>query len=151
MPDMPDLRSLTVILSAECNLRCAYCYQDAKRPLAMPWPVLRRAIDLLDGSTRVLKFEFHEEFETQIGGVAIYFGAQMREAGDYPYTLPLGHPRFMSDSHFNPRFSPIAGHWRMLVPVSHVQRIHPAALPAARPGSPRANGLQASCSLPSHR
>ena len=50
----------------------------------------------------------------QIGGVAIYFGAQMREAGDYPYTLPLDHPRFMSDSHFNPAFSPIAGHWRML-------------------------------------
>jgi hypothetical protein len=50
----------------------------------------------------------------QIGGVAIYFGAQMREAGDYPYTLPLGHPRFMSDSHFNPAFSPIRGHWRML-------------------------------------
>jgi hypothetical protein len=50
----------------------------------------------------------------QIGGVAIYFGAQMREAGDYPYTLPLDHPRFMSDSHFNPAFSPIFGHWRML-------------------------------------
>ena len=50
----------------------------------------------------------------QIGGVAIYFGAQMREVGDYPYTLPLEHPRFMSDSHFNPRFSPIAGHWSML-------------------------------------
>src|SRR5262249_45484057 len=51
----------------------------------------------------------------EVGGVAIYFGAQMREAGDYPYTLPLEHPRFMSDSHFNPRMSPIAGHWRMLV------------------------------------
>lgn len=51
----------------------------------------------------------------QIGGVAIYFGAQMREAGDYPYTLPIEHPRFMSDSHFNPRFTPIAGHWRMLI------------------------------------
>ena len=49
-----------------------------------------------------------------LGGVGIYFGAQMRDAGDYPYTLPLEHPRFMSDSHFNPRFSPIAGHWRML-------------------------------------
>jgi hypothetical protein len=51
----------------------------------------------------------------QIGGVFVYFGAQMREAGDYPYTLPLGDPRFMSNSHFNPRFTPIAGHWRMLV------------------------------------
>jgi len=50
----------------------------------------------------------------QVGGVAIYFGAQMREAGDYPYTLALEHPRFMSDSHFNPSFSPIVGHWRML-------------------------------------
>jgi len=51
----------------------------------------------------------------QIGGVAIHFGAQMREAGDYPYSTPLGDPRFMSDSHFNPAFSPIVGHWRMLV------------------------------------
>ncbi len=50
----------------------------------------------------------------QVGGVAIYFGAQMREAGDYPYTLPLEHPRSMSDSHFNPRYSPIVGHWRLL-------------------------------------
>ena len=25
--------------------------------------------------------------------MGIYFGAQMREAGDYPYTLPLEHPR----------------------------------------------------------
>ncbi len=50
----------------------------------------------------------------QIGGVAIHFGAQMREAGDFPYTRALADPRFMSDSHFNPAFSPILGHWRML-------------------------------------
>ena len=49
-----------------------------------------------------------------LGGVAIYFGAQMREVGDYPYTLPLDHPHFMESSHFNPRFSPILGHWSML-------------------------------------
>ena len=49
-----------------------------------------------------------------LGGVGIYFGAQMREAGDYPYALPLEHPRFMESSHFNPAYSPIAGHWRML-------------------------------------
>jgi hypothetical protein len=29
-----------------------------------------------------------------------------------------------------------AGHWRILLPVCHVRRIHQAALPAARPGSP---------------
>ncbi len=50
-----------------------------------------------------------------LGGVAIYFGAQMREAGDYPYQLPLEHPRSLSDSHFNPRYTPIVGHWSMLV------------------------------------
>jgi hypothetical protein len=50
----------------------------------------------------------------QIGGVSIYFGAQMREAGDYPYRVPLEDPRSMSDSHFNPAFSPIAAHWGML-------------------------------------
>jgi len=49
-----------------------------------------------------------------LGGVGIYFGAQMREAGDYPYTLALDDPHFMEASHWNPRFSPIAGHWRML-------------------------------------
>jgi hypothetical protein len=51
----------------------------------------------------------------QLGGVSIHFGAQMREAGDYPYSMPLGDPRFMSDSHFNPHFSPILGHWRMML------------------------------------
>ena len=49
-----------------------------------------------------------------LGGVGIYFGAQMREAGDYPYTLPLEDPHFMEASHWDPRFTPIAGHWRML-------------------------------------
>ncbi len=51
----------------------------------------------------------------QLGGVAIYFGAQMREAGDYPYTRALNDPDFMRESHFEPRSSPILGHWRMLI------------------------------------
>jgi hypothetical protein len=49
-----------------------------------------------------------------LGGVGIYFGAQMREAGDYPYTRALDDPSFMAESHFNPWRSPIAAHWRML-------------------------------------
>ena len=53
-------------------------------------------------------------FAVTLGGVGIYFGAEMREAGDYPYTLPLDDPHFMESSHFNPRFSPILGHWSML-------------------------------------
>jgi len=51
----------------------------------------------------------------QIGGVSIHYGAEMREVGDYPYTRALNDPRFMSESHFNPAFSPIAAHWRMLL------------------------------------
>ena len=50
----------------------------------------------------------------QLGGVGIYFGAQMREAGDYPYTRALSDPSFMVDSHFNPARSPILSHARML-------------------------------------
>lgn len=53
-------------------------------------------------------------FVVTLGGVGIYFGAQMREAGDYPYTLALEDPHFMEASHWNPRYTPIAGHWRML-------------------------------------
>jgi hypothetical protein len=49
-----------------------------------------------------------------LGGVGIYFGAQMREAGDYPYTRALDDPSFMAESHFNPWKMPIAAHWRML-------------------------------------
>jgi len=50
----------------------------------------------------------------QIGGVAIYFGAEMREVGDYPYTRSLSDPEFMSESHFDPHRTPIVEHWRML-------------------------------------
>jgi hypothetical protein len=49
-----------------------------------------------------------------LGGVGVYYGAEMRWAGDYPYTLALDDPRFMEASHFNPRYTPIAMHWRML-------------------------------------
>jgi hypothetical protein len=49
-----------------------------------------------------------------LGGVGVYYGAEMRVAGDYPYTLPMDDPRFMEASHFNPRYTPIVIHWRML-------------------------------------
>ncbi|HEV8480281.1 MAG TPA: hypothetical protein VGR66_05760 [Candidatus Eisenbacteria bacterium] len=73
----------------------------------------------------------------QIGGVAIYFGAQMREAGDYPYTRALSDPNFMSESHWNPYHTPIVGHWRMLTRnlgehlSGHVPRVSLSAASAA--------------------
>ena len=65
-----------------------------------------------------------------LGGVGVYFGAQMREAGDYPYTVALDDPRFMEASHWNPRFTPIAGHWRMLArnTAEHLQGQAPSLL-----------------------
>lgn len=53
-------------------------------------------------------------FVVTLGGVGVYYGAEMRVVGDYPYALALEDPRFMEASHFNPRFSPIGMHWRML-------------------------------------
>ncbi|HET7292497.1 MAG TPA: radical SAM protein [Vicinamibacteria bacterium] len=38
---------LEVILTAGCNLRCAYCYQNDKKPRSMSWDTLRGALDLL--------------------------------------------------------------------------------------------------------
>ena len=50
----------------------------------------------------------------QIAGVGIYFGAEMREVGDYPYVRALDDPHSLESSHFNPRYSPIAEHWKIL-------------------------------------
>ena len=51
-PAVHRLGCVTVILTATCNLRCAYCYQDRKQPRRMGWETLRRAVDLLLGSRR---------------------------------------------------------------------------------------------------
>jgi hypothetical protein len=50
----------------------------------------------------------------QLAGVGIYFGAEMREVGDYPYRMALDDPHSLEASHFNPAFSPITEHWKML-------------------------------------
>lgn len=44
---LDDVDSLEVILTAGCNLRCAYCYQNDKKPRRMSWPTLRDALDLV--------------------------------------------------------------------------------------------------------
>ncbi len=51
----------------------------------------------------------------QCGGVSIYFGNYLRSIGEYPYTKQFEDAEFMERSHFNPAFSPITGHWAMLV------------------------------------
>ncbi len=51
----------------------------------------------------------------QIGGTAIYFGSYMRDIGEYPYDRNFSDPLFMARSHFVPNYSPVVGHWRLLV------------------------------------
>lgn len=55
---------------------------------------VRRAIDLTDGSTKILKMVFHEQFETQVGGVTITcFRSPKKEAR--LLELVADHPHFM--------------------------------------------------------
>jgi hypothetical protein len=81
----------------------------------------------------------------QLGGVGIYFGAQMREAGDYPYTRSLDDPSFMAESHFNPWRTPIVDHWRMLArnTGAHVRGEWPRITPGAVDAAPRAEAAPA--------
>ena len=52
MPAARATGSLGLVVTADCNLRCAYCYQDRKQPRQMSWPTMSRALDLLTSSTR---------------------------------------------------------------------------------------------------
>lgn len=47
-----DIETLEVILTAGCNLRCTYCYQDDKKARRMSWETLQEALDLLWRSRR---------------------------------------------------------------------------------------------------
>ena len=42
---------MTLALTGECNLRCRYCYQNAKSGVRMPWTVLKAAADRVLEST----------------------------------------------------------------------------------------------------
>jgi uncharacterized protein len=44
----PDrIEALEIVLTAACNLKCAYCYQNDKKPRSLAWDRLRGALDLL--------------------------------------------------------------------------------------------------------
>jgi sulfatase maturation enzyme AslB (radical SAM superfamily) len=59
MANPAQLRNLSVILTAQCNLRCNYCYQNAKSSLRMRWETLATALDMvLTSSRREAKVNF---------------------------------------------------------------------------------------------
>jgi sulfatase maturation enzyme AslB (radical SAM superfamily) len=47
-----EIEALEVVLTAGCNLRCSYCYQNDKKNRRMSWETLRGALDLLLASRR---------------------------------------------------------------------------------------------------
>ncbi|MBZ5496314.1 MAG: radical SAM protein [Acidobacteriia bacterium] len=58
-PRPEAIRSLVAILTAQCNLRCSYCYQNAKTSLHMDWNVLHATIDLaLSTAGKTIKLAF---------------------------------------------------------------------------------------------
>lgn len=50
MASPAGVHTLEVILTASCNLRCGYCYQNTKQARHMDWATLQAALDLLLGS-----------------------------------------------------------------------------------------------------
>ncbi len=40
------LASVGVVVAADCNLRCRYCYQDRKQPASISWSALSTAVDV---------------------------------------------------------------------------------------------------------
>ena len=46
-PAQAEIEALEIVLTAACNLKCAYCYQNDKKPRSMSWDTLRGALDLL--------------------------------------------------------------------------------------------------------
>jgi hypothetical protein len=74
----------------------------------------------------------------QIGGTAVYAGSYLREIGEFPSRKDFNDPEFMYRAHFIPDFSPIIGHWKMLMRngEEHLRGDYPRfAIDAAPEGS----------------
>ena len=50
----------------------------------------------------------------QLGGVSVYLGSYLRYIGEYPYTKDFSDPDFLYKSRYEPTFSPVIGHWKLL-------------------------------------
>jgi sulfatase maturation enzyme AslB (radical SAM superfamily) len=47
MATQERIRAISLILTADCNLSCRYCYQNAKKKKTMPWASLKASIELI--------------------------------------------------------------------------------------------------------
>jgi sulfatase maturation enzyme AslB (radical SAM superfamily) len=59
MPSARAIASVGVVVTADCNLRCRYCYQDRKQPASMSWSALSKAVDVYSiAARRSARFSF---------------------------------------------------------------------------------------------
>lgn len=87
MASTERIRNLSAVLTAECNLRCGYCYQNAKNPRRMNFQTLRRALDLaLRSLRREVEFVF-------LGGEPLLEFPMIRRAVDYVQWRNRDRPR----------------------------------------------------------
>ncbi len=81
------IRSLDAVLTAACNLKCSYCYQNERKSPGMSWEVLRAAIDLvLDSQHRQVDLNFY-------GGEPLLELPLIRRAIGYAERNRSGGPR----------------------------------------------------------
>jgi hypothetical protein len=75
----------------------------------------------------------------QIGGTAVYAGSYLREIGEFPYQRNFDDPEFLYRAHFVPDFSPILGHWKVLMRngKEHLQGDYPRFAISATPEGSR--------------
>lgn len=50
----------------------------------------------------------------QLGGTSVYLGSYLRYIGEYPYTKDFSDPEFLYKSRYEPAYSPVIGHWKLL-------------------------------------
>ena len=72
-----QIRHLCLVLTARCNLRCSYCYQNAKKSLNMTWETIRASLELiLDSHHREVELAF-------VGGEPLLEFSSVRRAVEY--------------------------------------------------------------------
>jgi sulfatase maturation enzyme AslB (radical SAM superfamily) len=83
------LDAFGVVVAADCNLRCRYCYQDRKQPAFMSWPAMSAAVDRFGHSGR------RSASLTFLGGEPLLaFPLIARAVGRVGRRFPERRPRF---------------------------------------------------------
>lgn len=80
-----EIESISVVLTAQCNSHCSYCYQTARKRQSMDWATLRASIDLaLTSDSNRIKLTFlggEPLLEFQLIRAAVEYADQKTPSG----------------------------------------------------------------------